>query len=111
MTYVLTLLLGLALGGWSLWWLQRKEIQYLRDELTTAQDRLYHAWRDGASIPSREQVAPPKATPLVPLPDDLQPLVSAFASPEAQADTDTFIRQKLAQGWGSDRIREALEGS
>ena len=109
MTYALVLLLGLILGVVALWLLQRPQIQYLKDELTTAQDRLYGAWKEGAVVPTREQVKAPEApSKPEPLPDELLALVMDYSSPEGQAEAEATIRQKMSLGWGYERIREEL---
>ena len=109
MTNLLCFLGGLLVGAGSLWWLQRQHIQYLTDELATATDRLYGAWKDGAVIPTREQVKPPEPQKRPePLDDELLHLVMDYQSAEGQQDAETFIRQKAAMGWGVERIREAL---
>ena len=109
MTYALVLVAGLILGAAGLWFLQRPQIQYLKDELTTAQDRLYGAWKEGAMIPTKEQVRPPE--PLAkpdPLPEELFHLVMDYGSAEGQQDAEAFIRKKMALGWGPERIRDEL---
>lgn len=109
MTYALTLLAGLALGALGLWLIQRPQIQYLKDELTTAQDRLYGAWKEGAAVPTRDQVKTPEPPSKPdPLPDELLALVMDYSSPEGQQEAEATIRQKLSLGWGYERIREEL---
>ena len=104
MADALWFLWGLLLGGGSVGWLLWKERNYLRAELTTAQDRLYAAWQGGASIPLREQIDPPPPVTIEALPDALLVEVLAFEDPVAQGETETFIRQRLTLGWSHDRI-------
>lgn len=113
MQLALTLLVGLLLGAGGVWWLltppHRKEVQYLRDELATAQDRLLGAWKEGAVIPTREQVAPVQPTEVEPLPMEFLKLATDYESAEGQSAAETFIRQKRAQGWSLERIKQALD--
>ena len=99
------------MGALWVFWMTRKEIQYLRDELTTAQDRLLGAWKEGAVIPTKEQVSPVPKQVIDPLPQDYRQLVGEYSSAEAQSDVEEFIRQKRNLGWGIERIREAMDQS
>ena len=109
MTILLAFLAGLVCGYAALWFAQRGQLQYLKDELTTAQDRLLGAWKEGAVIPTKEQVTPVKREPIDPLPPEYRQMVSDFSSAEAQSDVEDFIRQKRALGWSTARIREAID--
>lgn len=100
---------GVLLGALGLWLLSRPQLQYLKDELATTQDRLYGAWKEGAVIPTRDQVKTPEPSSRPePLPDELLALVHDYASPEGQAEAEATIRQKLALGWGMERIASEL---
>lgn len=109
MTILLVFLGGILCGYGALWLASRQHVQYLRDELTTAQDRLYGAWKEGAVIPTKEQVTPVKRAPIDPLPEEYRALVTDFGSAEAQSDVEDFIRQKRNQGWGLERIKQAID--
>lgn len=89
MIYAIVLALGLAAGALGVWLLQREELTYLRKELAIAQDRLVHAWKEGAVI------APRPAEPIKapdPLPQELRDCVNEWESPEARAAEEAKLR-------------------
>lgn len=111
MSDVLWMALGVIVGGGGVWLVQRPHWRYLRDELTTAQDRLYHAWRDErAVIPAREMVQPTKQVTVEALPPVLLNAVLDYESPEGRRAVEETMRQRLKQGWGADRILSELRG-
>lgn len=110
MTQTLTLLAGLLIGAGGVWFLYRPQLQYLRDELATAQDRLLGAWKEGAVIPTREQATPSQPTEVEPLPMEYLKLAADYESAEGQSEAEKFIRQKRAQGWSLERVKQALDG-
>lgn len=108
MSELLTGCLGFLVGGGWVYWVMGKQAQYLKDELTTAQDRLYHAWRDERIVvPPREAVIPQKQVEEA-LPPAALDLVLDYESPEGRQAAEQKVRQRLKQGWGMDRIREDL---
>lgn len=108
MWYALTLGVGVVIGGAGVWLLQRQQIQYFRDEMVTAQDRLFGAWSEGKVIPPREAVEeqePPK-----PLPEWALAVIGDFDSVQGKLQSEGYIRQKLDAGWGKQKILEGLFG-
>jgi hypothetical protein len=106
-TLAAAVLVGLIAGALGAWFVQQGELRYLRRELSVAQDRLLHAWReDKATIPPRppEQLPPPP-----PLPPDLQEVVDDWEDPESRAVQESQIRQMMDAGWKTMAILKHLE--
>jgi|GEM_PF-3612462 len=108
MWYALTLGCGVVIGGVGVWLLQRPQIRYFRDEMVTAQDRLFGAWSEGKVIPPREAVQEP--TPPTPLPDWAFAVIGDYDSVQGKLQAEAYIRQKLEAGWGKPKILEGLFG-
>ena len=87
----------------------QSELAYYRKELTTAQDRLVHAWRDEkAVIPPRPvTVDPPK-----PLPPELLEAVNEWEGAEARAAAEAQLRSLyFDKGWGVPAILRHLQNT
>lgn len=108
MVYALMLGLGVVIGGAGVWWVMRPQVAYFRDEMVTAQDRLYGAWSEGKVIPPREAVQ--DTPPPTPLPDWAFAVIGDFDSVPGKLQAEAYIRQKLDAGWGKDKILEGLFG-
>ena len=85
-------------------------MRWLRSELSIAQDRLLHAWRDDkAVIPPRPQ---PPSEPAPPLPPELVELVNDWESPAARQAAEAKYRSlHFDKGWGVQAILRDAENT
>src|SRR6478609_6774169 len=108
MWYALMLGLGVVIGGTGVWFLLKPQIAYFRDEMVTAQDRLFGAWSEGKVIPPREAVTDP--VPEVPLPDWAYAVIGDFDSVQGKQKAEGYIREKITAGWTKQKILEGMFG-
>ena len=106
MLYALSLGIGVCLGGLGMWFALKPQIAYFRDEMVTAQDRLFGAWSEGKVIPPREAVT--DVTPPPPLPDWAFAVIGDYDSVQGKLAAEAYIRQKIDAGWGKAKILEGL---
>lgn len=106
MWYALSLGVGVLLGAGGMWFALRPQIAYFRDEMVTAQDRLFAAWSEGKVIPPREAV---QDTPEEePLPDWAYAVIGDYDSVPGKLAAEGYVRQKLKAGWAKVKILEGL---
>ncbi len=101
MDLAVTLGIGLIVGAFAAWFIQRDERVYLRDELKVAHAQIAHAvMQEGAQIPARYE-AP---EPVEPLSKELQECVEQWEGAENQVTEEARIRQWLAEDRSIDSI-------
>lgn len=112
----LGVLLGLVVGVALISHIDGKYITHLRERLTIAEDRLYHAWRDadqGLVVPTRDAVIEatkpperPATAKAVELHRVLESIISEWDAPESQMAVRGAFEDLARDGFSAQAIVE-----